>query len=350
MPLREREEIQKMLQQAVRRVASSREPVASIVVLLMMAPLLATAAIFPDKIGTFEKGSPTSLAMPDRSLVDEFGLQATEQAEYKEEKKHFTATAWRFRDSTGAMAFFQARRPSGANPAALAKLAVTTSDGTIFAYGNYVFQLTGAVPAAEDLQPMYGNLPKLEQSPLPSLMSFLPATGLIPNSERYILGPVSLDRFEPRIAPSIVGFHLGAEGQLGKFSSPKGPLSLAIFYYPTPGVARERLLEFQKIPGAMVKRAGPLVAVTIDPPDLDSAERLLAQVKYESNLTWTQKVPVNEVKGFARSMLTMMLLAAIILGMCLVAGIAFGGIRILARKMGRPLEPDAMTTLRLDGK
>jgi uncharacterized membrane-anchored protein YitT (DUF2179 family) len=49
-------------------------------------------------------------------------------------------------------------------------------------------------------------------------------------------------------------------------------------------------------------------------------------------------------------MLTMILLAGIILGMCLVAGIAFGGIRILARKMGRPLEPDAMTTLGLDGK
>jgi hypothetical protein len=318
--------------------------------LLMVVPALAAGAIFPDKIGTFDKGSPTSLTMPDRGLFDEFGLEATEQAEYKSESEHFTATAWRFRDSTGAMAFFEARRPSGATPATLAKLAVSTSDGTIFAYGNYVFQLTGAVPSAEDLQPMYGRLPKLEQSPLPSVMSFLPAAGLIPNSERYVLGPVSLDRFEPRISPSIVGFHLGAEAQLGKYASPKGPLNLAIFYYPTPSVARERLVEFQKIPGAMVKRTGPLVAVTIDPPDLDLAERLLAQVKYESNLTWTQKVPVNEVKGFARSMLTMMVLAGIILGMCLVAGVAFGGIRILARKMGRPLDPDAMTTLGLDGK
>jgi len=335
MPVREREEIQKMLQQTL---------------MCLLLPALAGAAIFPDKIGTFEKGAPTTLAMPDKSLVDEFGLETTEQAEYKFEKKHFTATAWRFHDSTGALAFFQAHRPSGANPAPLAQLAVSTSDGRIFAYGNYVFQLTGAVPPAEDLQPMYAQLPKLEQSPLPSLMSFLPPAGLIPNSERYVLGPVSLDRFEPRISPSAAGFHLGAEGQLGKYKSPKGPLNLAIFYYPTPGVARERLLEFQKIPGAMVKRAGPLVAVTIDPPDLDLAERLLAQVKYETNLTWSQKVPVNEVKGFARSILTMFLLAGTLLGMCLVAGIAFGGFRILARKMGRRVEPDAMITLGLDSK
>jgi len=316
----------------------------------LFLPLVGQAAIFPDHIGTFEKGAPAALTMPDRPLLDELGLEATEQAEYKFEKKHFMATAWRFKDSTGAMAFFQAHRPSGAKPAAVAKLAVTTSDGLIFAYGNYVFQFTGAVPPAADLQPIYAQVPKLEQSPLPALMSFLPAAGLIPNSERYVLGPVSLDRFEPRIAPSIAAFHLSAEGQLGKYKSPKGQLSLAIFDYPTPSLARERLLEFQKIPGAMVKRAGPLVAITIDPPDLDSAERLLAQVKYETNLTWSTKVPVNEVKGFARTLLNIFVLAGIILGMCLVAGVAFGGFKILARKMGRRVDPDAMITLGLDGK
>jgi hypothetical protein len=79
------------------------------------------------------------------------------------------------------MAFFEARRPSGAKRAAIAKLAVTTDDGEIFAYGNYVFQLTGAVPPAADFDPVYAHLPKLENSPLPVLMTDLPAGGLIPN-------------------------------------------------------------------------------------------------------------------------------------------------------------------------
>jgi hypothetical protein len=320
------------------------------VAILVLMPALASAAIFPAQIGTFERVAPTSLTVPDKPLFDEFGLEAAEQAEYKFEKKHFTATAWRFKDSTGAMAFFQAHRPSGANPAPLAKLAVTTSDGRIFAYGNYIFQFTGAVPPAADLEPIYALLPRLEQSPLPTLIGFLPQAGVIPNSERYILGPVSLERFEPRIPPSIAGFHLGAEGQLAKYKSAKGPLNLAIFYYLTPNMARERLEEFHKIPGAMVKRAGPLVAVIIEPPDLDLAERLLAQVKYEANLTWSTKVPVNEVRGFARTLLNIFVLAGIVLGMCLVAGIAFGGYRILARKMGRQVDPDAMITLGLDGK
>lgn len=317
---------------------------------LLLMPLVASAAIFPDHIGTFEKGAPTSLTIPDRALFDEFGLEATEQAEYKAEAKHFTATAWRFHDSTGAMAFFEAHRPSGATAAPVLKLIVSTSDGRIFAYGNYVFQLTGDLPPADDLEPLYGQLPRLEQSPLPVLISFLPFTGLIPNSERYVVGPVSLERFEPRISPSAAGFHVGAEAQLGKYNSPKGPLSLAIFNYPTPLVARERLIEFQKIPGAMAKRAGPLVAVTIDPPDLDAAERLLAQVKYEASVTLTQKVPVNEVKGFARTIVNIFVLTGIVGAMCIVAGIAFGGFKVLARKMGREVDPDAMITLGLDGK
>jgi hypothetical protein len=248
------------------------------------------------------------------------------------------------------MAFFEARRPSGAKRAAIAKLAVTTDDGEIFAYGNYVFQLTGAVPPAADFDPVYAHLPKLENSPLPVLMTDLPAGGLIPNSERYVLGPISLERFEPKIPPSTAAFHLGAEAQLGKYKNAKGQLNLAIFNYPTPNMAREQLVEFQKIPGAMAKRVGPLVAVTIEPPDLDAAERLLAEVHYETNMTLPQKVPVNEIKSFARTLLNAFILIGVVGALGVVAGIAFGGYKILARKMGRKVEPDALITLGLDGK
>src|SRR5262249_52849525 len=156
---------------------------------------------------------------------------------------------------------------------------VQTSDGVIFAYGNYVFQFTGGIPMTSDLEAFYAQLPRLEQSTLPALMTFLPPTGLVPNSERYVVGPVSLERFEPRIAPSVAAFHLGAEAQLAKYQTAKGLLSLAIFNYPTPGMARDRYPEFAMVPGAVAKRLGPLVAVTVAPPDADAAERILAQVK-----------------------------------------------------------------------
>jgi len=310
----------------------------------------AAAAIFPDQIGDFKKGPPKTISIPDQALLDEFGLDATEQAEYTNAAKHFTATAWRFRDSTGAMAMFEFRRPPGAVAGSIGKLAVQTSDGVIFEYGNYVFQLTGNVPAVEQFTPMYATLPKLEQSPLPALMGDLPRDGLVANSERYVVGPVSLDRFEPRVSPSIAAFHLGSEAIVGKYQTAKGLLTLAIFNYPTPNIARDRYQNFQNISGAMAKRVGALVALTIQPPDADAAERILSQVKYQTNITWNEKVPVNEVKQTARFILDVFAFSGMLILVCLLAGLGYAAVRFTNRKMNRGDDPDAMITLHLGNK
>ena len=262
-----------------------------------------------------------------------------EQAEYAAGKQHFTATGWRFHDSTGAMAMFESLRPPGAKPATVTPLSVTTSDGVIFAYGNYVFQLTGALPPAATFTELYARVPKLDQSPLPPLLADLPPEGLVPNSERYILGPVSLDRFDPKVAPSVAAFHLGSEGVSGKYKTDKGILTLAIFNFPTPNLARDRFQEFQKIPGAVAKRIGPLVAVTVDPPDTDTAERVLSRVKYEANITSNQHVPVNDTVDKVKFILNVFVFAGLLILLCLVAGLAYAAFRIISRKMNRGRGP-----------
>jgi hypothetical protein len=323
---------------------------------LVLAPFLFAAvvplhaAIFPDQVGAFKKGPVKTVSAPDLELYDEYGLQATEQAEYTSPDKKFLATAWRFHDSTGAMAMFEARRPPGAMPSTVAKLAVSTSDGVIFAYGNYLFQLTGDVPGDTELKQIYDQLPLFENSALPLLVDALPPSGLIPNSERYILGPVSLQRFEPRIAPSLAAFHLGAEGQLGQYQTPKGKLTLLVFDYPTPNMARERFDEFEKIPGAVAKRVGPLVAVTVQPPDPDAAERVIAQVRYNANVTMNEQAPVN-AKQVGGMLFAIIALSGLILGLCVVAGIGFGAFRVILRKLGWVTrEPGEMITLHLGNK
>jgi hypothetical protein len=245
------------------------------------------------------------------------------------------------------------------------KLAAQCSDGVLFAYGNYLFQFTGSMPfayknhvfqfteimpPAADMDQFYSHLPGLEESPLPALMTFLPADGLVPNSERYIVGPVSLSRFDPGIPPSVAAFHLGSEAQLGQYRTAKGLLTLAIFNYPTPGIARTQYEEFQRVPGAVAKRAGDLVAVIVAPPDADAAERVLAQVRYETNITWNQSIPQNPVPGVAKLILDIFTFTGILLLGALVAGIGFGGIRILTRKMGNGEDPNAMITLHLGNK
>jgi hypothetical protein len=311
----------------------------------------AQAAIFPDHLGAFTKTAPKTISAPDRELDNEYGIQANESADYTApDKKHFSATAWRFQNSTGAMAMFEVRRPPKATPSKMAKLAVTTLDGVIFTYGNYLLQLTGSLPGEVELNQLYDQLPLLEQSALPLLIDAMPADGLIPNSERYILGPVSLQRFVSPIPPSVAAFHFDAEAQSAQYQTPKGKLTLAVFNYPSVGIAKERYEEFAKIPGAVVKRAGPMIAVTVQPPDPDAAERVLAQVRYASNVTLNAIPPVNgrQVGGMVISII---MLAGFILFLCVIAGVGFGVFRVILRKVGWLTEEShAMTVLHLGNK
>src|SRR5205085_5372866 len=123
---------------------------------------MAQGAILPDQIGDFTRGEIKSVAPPDAALYQEFGFVAAEQAQYappdKKAGKRFTATAWRLRDSTGALALFDVLLPEKAVPAQLSTLSVTTPDGALFAYGNYVFQISGQVPEQKDLDLLFSQL------------------------------------------------------------------------------------------------------------------------------------------------------------------------------------------------
>jgi hypothetical protein len=224
------------------------------------------------------------------------------------------------------------------------------SSAPVLRYGNYVFRFTGDAPDAAGLVPLYSRLSQVDQSPLPTLIGFLPKDGLIPNSERYILGPVSLQRLEPRIPPSVAAFHLGTEAQLGRYGSAQGDLVLIIFNYPTPSVSRDRQEAFQKLPGTLAKRSGPLLAVMVQPPDADAAERVLGLVQYQANLTSNEEVPEHAARGVAKLVLTGFALAGFLGGLSIVVGVGFGGFRFVLRKLGRAEDLGGLITLQIGDK
>jgi len=321
---------------------------------LLLAVLPLGAAILPEHIGDFTRGETKALPAQDAPLYQEFGFVGAEQAQYaspdKSAGKRFTATVWRLHDSTGALALFDALRPESATPAKLSALSAKTPDGAIFTYGNYVLQVSGPVPQQKDLELLFSQLPQLDNAPLPALASYLPRNGLVSNSERYILGPVSLARYEARIAPSLAAFHLGTEGQLGRYTTPKGDLTLVVFSYPTPNIAREREQAFSQLPGAIAKRSGPWVGVIVQPPDADAAERVLAGIQYAGNLTLNEKVPVNQGLLLYRLFLNIFVLSGVLIALSIIVGIGFGGFRILRRKLGKPGHDDPFQLLRIGDK
>src|SRR5262249_347534 len=146
-------------------------------------------------------------------------------------------------------------------------------------------------PSKEEYVALVAGLRNLDTTVLPAFPSFLPARDLSAGSERYIVGPISLEKFAPGIPPSVVAFSQGAEGQIASFRTSNADLNLAVLNYPTPQIAMQKVQEFQSVTGVRAKRAGPLVAVVLPPNDPDAAERLLAEIRYEAQITLSEHVP-----------------------------------------------------------
>jgi hypothetical protein len=315
--------------------------------LALILPAVSFAGIWPDAFGAFHRAVAKPIDVPDRPLWDEFGLQQAEQAQYEFQARKFTGTAYRLQDSTGALSAFDAQRPADAKTSNIGKLAAEYRDTVILAYGNYLLTFKGYKPSVGEIDALVQTIPKLEQSPLPALSGYLPDKGLVPNSERYVTGPVALEKFAPGISPSTAAFHFGAEAQLGTFRVASGEMKLAIFSYPTPQIARERLVDFQRISGAMAKRAGPLVAVVLSPPNADDAERLLAQIRYAPTLTLDEHVP-GARDNIGNLVVNIFRLTGLLLVFSLVAGLAFGGFRAILKRASGGGDAEGVISLHLE--
>jgi hypothetical protein len=312
-----------------------------------LLPGLSMAAILPDSIGAYQRGAVSQPSLDNRPVWDECGLKKWESAAYQNGKAKFVATAYQLTDTTGALAAFDWQRPSDAKPSSAASLAAETATGLMLVHGNYVLSFSGYKPTMPELDAVASTLLNVDQTALPTLPGYLPNEGLVPDSERYILGPAGLQKFAPGIPPSVAAFHLGAEAQLATFHSSKGDLSLTIFNYPTPQMAIQKVSDFQKLPGAMAKRSGPLVAVVLSPADPDFAERLLSQVRYQADVTRDEYTPTRR-DNIGNLVINAFILIGILLAFCIVSGLAFGGFWAYLRHIRHGQEPEAFISLHLE--
>jgi Family of unknown function (DUF6599) len=313
---------------------------------VFLLPALAFAGIWPDPLGTFHRISAGPPPLNGQAMWQECGFQQGETAQYQSGKQKFTATAWRLQDPTGALAAFEWQRPADSQPSTLAALAAQTATGVLFVHGNYLFSFEGYKPQVSDLAGMVENLPDMDNSPLPVLRTYLPSGDLVANSEHYVLGPEALAKFVPSIPPSTAAFHLGAEAQVGMYRSPGGEVKIAIFDYPTPQIAMQQLQSFRKVQGAMAKRSGPLVAVALASPDPDTAERLLARVRFQASVTLSERVPTRR-DNIGNLVINAFVLIGLLLAFCVVAGLTMGGFKVL-RRHGKLAEEESMILLHLE--
>jgi len=154
--------------------------------------------IWPEKWREHEREKVSPLTPAEPKLWAEFGGEAAEKAVYNSPVGRFSATAYRFQDSTSALAWYEYLRPEAAVPVRGAATMSTLPGALFAAHQNYVLVFDGWRPQGPELEALYKLLPRMRASGgLPKLMEYLPQKDLRRNSERYILGLHSLELFAP---------------------------------------------------------------------------------------------------------------------------------------------------------
>jgi len=284
--------------------------------------------VWPQKLGPYEVRSPSvSAPAANQAQAEEYGFESGERADYGS----FQVTALRFKDPTGAYA------------ASLEQPGIRV--------GNYLVECSGKCP--KDLPQLAdASLPHVSHASIPTLSDYLPAKGLLPHSARYIVGPVGLAAAAPEIPASAVNFDLSTEGEIAKYRTPSGPVTLGVFSFPTPSFARQQLPEFQKITGSETKRSGPLVVIAIGPAP--AAAQLLKSVEYQGVVEENEKPPEKPLElkpeSAGKMILAILSLAGLLLAFCLLSGLAVGATLRLARKFGYSAADGSLITLHLEGK
>jgi hypothetical protein len=122
-----------------------------------------------------------------------------------------------------------------------------------------------------------------------------------------------------------------------------------VISYPTPQLAADHMRKIdaahaptQQQPGVATivdagpffdKRTGPLLAIAAGPITANDARSLLNKVNYDADVTWNQNTFFDKKNNLANLLVNIIILCAILMGLALIAGLAFGGIRVALSRL-----------------
>lgn len=178
---------------------------------------------------------------------------------------------------------------------------------------------------------------------LRNLPAPLPATGLIEESQKYLLGQESARRFLPSFRTDLIGFSQGAEIRLASYRSGDSRVRVLAVNYPTPQIARlrfeamEKLLDINKERAAESiygKRTGSYVILVLDANSAAAANRVLDQFSSSGYIMWNERYSGDKsiVMQMVELVLANLFFSFFLAGFSFVGGIIFFASKIAARK------------------
>ena len=305
---------------------------------------------------------PAAADAVNAPVLKEYGFVRLEKAAYtRDDGRNLTIRAAVFEDASGAYGAFTYYYSPEMEEETIGGQAAFLNNRVLFYQGNVLVDAVFdrmSVMSASQLRQLAGLLPQAVggKSNPPSLPGYLPKRtserspekNLEKNTTKYILGPVTLDRVGSPLAASMVDFKSGAEVVIGKYAVNAGDSTLMLIEYPTPQIAAERLRQIdashqvtQQQPGVAAildvgpffdTRTGPILVIAAGPLSRSEARSLMSSISYEADVTWNENTYVSKKDNLANFLFNAIVLCGIVIGLALVAGIAFGGLRVLVKR------------------
>jgi hypothetical protein len=282
------------------------------------------------------------------TVSHEYGIVSGEKASYARSKDTLLEVSLlRMKDPSGAYGMYSYLRSPDMGHSDPGGHSVMSQQRALFLVGNLVLDIRGAdlQKYGPDLNALVAAVtPKAEQGPLPTLTEHLPVKGFVDRSDKYILGPVALNEFFPVSADDWLGFSHGAEAEVAKYNVEGRELNLLIADFPTPQVAQKRLVDLQQLyhlnPAApdgnssslFAKRSITLIAIVSGARTQAEADKLLGLIQSGSEVTWNEPTFQFKEPSIGAMIVGSIEGAGVLCMFAIVAGIGFGGLRLIVKR------------------
>jgi hypothetical protein len=311
-------------------------------------------SVLPASFGGWAAGSIPSAPDADllktaapNTVAQEYGLVSTERTTYTRGKDALNVRLYKMKDPSGAFGLYSYLRLPEMAHAEPGDHSVISRERALLLDGNLVLDVNGTdLPkVGKDLNTLVEAVtPKAEQGPLPSLSEHLPVTGFVDRSDKYVLGPVALNQVFPVSADDWLGFSHGAEAEVAKYKVNGRDMALLIADFPTPQVAQKRLVDLQQIyhlnpknpdvnsSPLFAKRSITLLAIVSGAKTQAEADELLGQVQSGSEVTWNEPTFQFKEPSIGAMIVGSIEGAGVLCMFAVVAGIGFGGFRLIIKR------------------
>jgi hypothetical protein len=281
--------------------------------------------------------------------VKEAGLRSFEERSYKNGNDDLKVGIYTFKDPSGAYEFYSQTTAVGMQSGGIGDESAFDAHSGAVLLGNLVVSLG---PFSNLTTASLGELwtslsPKADKAPFPQLRTYLPKHWRVFGSEKYALGPNgfraglnSLGQGEFADLAKEVGFESDAEAILAKYQGEHGGGVLLLLEYPTPQLAEQHLRHLQQALPAAAKQAGvtverktTLLSLVFAATSELHAQAIRDDVNYETEITWNESSHTATDPPIVVIMVKIFLFTGLFLGIATGVGIAFGGLRVIVKRL-----------------